>query len=287
MRLLQAGSQRAKVECFLNTVETFLTRQPFITAAKQGTKALCWAFNWLPLHLPPPDYLVLSTGKKGDGRSQGKVGRNTWVSGHAGGWRWNFKSSKHRELGGKNYCSLILNKQLKSKFVYIFLNSTLNINNINAGIQHLRYSPSILVPLLELQFSPAVSTSLRDFPHFQLSIPAPSPASHPRVCKGTARAAAEKLGNVMGEPPSSGNANDGAHPHGHQQAHRYFSSICAPWYFLVKPADLLPRHGAQERWTCLTWMLLTLPTCELVSQEEIVAFSFHNEDWKNGLTWNC
>lgn len=151
----------------------------------------------------------------------------------------------------------------------------------------MRYSPSILVPLLELQFSPAVSTSLRDFPHFQLSIPAPSPASHPRVCKGTARAAAEKLGNVVGEPPSSGNAKDGAHPHGHQQAHRYFSNICALWYFLVKTTDLLPRHGAQEWWTCLTWMLLTLPTCELVSQEEIVAFSFHDEDWKNGLTWNC
>lgn len=65
MRLLQARSQRAKVECFLDTVETFLTRRPFITTAKWGTKALCWDFNWLLLFLPRSDYLVLFTGNAG------------------------------------------------------------------------------------------------------------------------------------------------------------------------------------------------------------------------------
>lgn len=77
MRLLQAGSQRAKVECFLNTVETFLTRQPFITAAKQGTKTLCWAFNWLPLCLPPLDYLALFTGKTDGLKTSGKRGKTS------------------------------------------------------------------------------------------------------------------------------------------------------------------------------------------------------------------
>lgn len=54
--------------------------------------------------------------------------------------------------------------------VYIILNNIFNINNINAGFQHLRYSPSTLVPLLEL--APAIQRCCEHIPESFPTLPA-------------------------------------------------------------------------------------------------------------------
>lgn len=54
--------------------------------------------------------------------------------------------------------------------VYIILNNIFNINNINAGFQHLRYSPSTLVPLLEL--APAIQCCCEHIPESFPTLPA-------------------------------------------------------------------------------------------------------------------
>lgn len=54
--------------------------------------------------------------------------------------------------------------------VYIILKNIFNINNINAGFQHLRYSPSTLVPLLEL--APAIQCCCEHIPESFPTLPA-------------------------------------------------------------------------------------------------------------------